>query len=215
MGEITHPTGVIWEGGALDTAALDRLDKVFATGGKPGVRLGLRDDLRAALQPVDAVIRRTHPGMVAVRAVGFDKTATANWALPWHQDRVIAVRDRHDMPGFGNWSHKHGVWHCEPPEAPLADMLFVRVHLDDAGADEGAMEIAIGSHAEGFVAAGRAEAVAGQYPTKICTARRGDVLILPMLTLHRSLSATKAVTRRVLRIDYAASQLPAPLAWAD
>ncbi len=215
MDEASHPTRVIWERNALDKAALAPLDAVFATGGKPGARLALSDDLRAALRPVDAVIRRARPGMVAVRAVAFDKTAAANWALPWHQDRVIAVQDRHDVPGFANWSRKHGVWHCEPPEALLAQMLFLRVHLDDAGADEGAMEIALGSDAAGLVAADQAESVAKAYPAEVCVAQRGDVLVLPMLTLHRSLAATRTAARRVLRIDYAAFDLPAPLAWAD
>lgn len=215
MGEVTHPTGAIWQLSALDATALAPLDLVFATDGKPGMRLGFTDDLRAAIRPVDALIRRKHPGMVAVRPVAFDKSTDANWTLPWHQDRVIAVRDRHDVPGFGNWSRKHGIWHCEPPAKLLAQMLFVRVHLDDAGADEGAMEIAIGSHAEGLVAADRAEALASQYPNEVCAAQRGDVLILQMLTLHRSLPATRPATRRVLRLDYAAFDLPAPLAWAD
>lgn len=37
----------------------------------------------------------------AVRAVFFDKSAQTNWALGWHQDRTVVVREKIDMPGFG------------------------------------------------------------------------------------------------------------------
>ncbi|MEL6839638.1 MAG: phytanoyl-CoA dioxygenase family protein [Pseudomonadota bacterium] len=153
--------------------------------------------------------------MVPVRAVAFDKSPSRNWSIPWHQDRIIAVRERADIPGFSNWSNKDGVWHCEPHESILNRMLFVRLHLDDADQDAGAMEVAVGSEIEGFVEASSARTVAERYDGHICTAARGDVLVLPMLALHRSLPATNPRRRRVLRIDYASHPLPAPLNYAN
>ena len=200
-----------WHRQALDPEALTALDAVFATRGKPGARLPLNDTLRSALAPVDRLIAQDAPGMAPVRVLAFDKSDATNWSLPWHQDRVIAVAARADVPGFRNWSRKQGVWHCEPPADFLADMLFVRVHLDDADESAGAMEVALGSHTAGLVPADQAEAVAGNYPSHICAAKRGDVLILPMLTLHRSRAALHPATRRVLRVDYAVAPLPAPL----
>src|SRR4051794_24371584 len=39
-----------------------------------------------------------------VRALFFDKTPAANWAVPWHQDLAITVAERIDTPGFTGWS---------------------------------------------------------------------------------------------------------------
>lgn len=98
--------------------------------------------------------RRFLPNAKPVRVVVFDKTPQQNWGVPWHQDRVIAVKARHDVPGYHNWSQKCGVWHCEAPSAVLGQMLFLRLHLDPTDAGNGAMEIALGSHRAGAVAAG-------------------------------------------------------------
>jgi hypothetical protein len=38
-----------------------------------------------------------------VRAMLFDQSANANWSLGWHQDRVIAVKQRVETIGFENW----------------------------------------------------------------------------------------------------------------
>ncbi len=209
-----HSESVTWLRGALDEDDLRAMDASDA-GTKPGQRLSLNTALRAALEPVDRLINAIACDMRPVRAVVFNKTAATNWALPWHQDRVIAVQRCHDVPGFAQWSRKDGTWHCEPPVDVLASMLFVRVHLDDTDAASGAMQIAAGSHEAGLVPADQAAEVAGRYENQVCEAMRGDVLILPMLTLHRSLAATAPADRRVFRVDYAASVLPAPLAWAN
>lgn len=87
--------------------------------------------------------------MLSNAVVSFDKNEIANWGLPWHQDRVIAVAQKHDVPGFENWSEKRGQWHCEAPVGILNEMLFVRVRLDNQSAENGAMEIAPGSHRYG------------------------------------------------------------------
>jgi hypothetical protein len=119
------------------------------------------------------------------------------------------------VPRFGNWSQKAGVWHCEPPTDFLNDMVFVRLHLDATDADTGPMEIALGSHKAGAVPAGQAQIIADLYPTELCIAARGDILVLHMLILHRSRSALAATQRRTLRVDYAAAPLPPSLEWAD
>jgi hypothetical protein len=207
--------GPLWLRGALPEAALCMLDEVNADADRPGARLPLTASLKQSLDPVTRHIDKLAMRMQPVRAVAFDKTERTNWVLPWHQDRVIAVAARHPVAGYDHWSEKQGVWHCQPPTAILSEMLFVRVHLDDADAQTGAMEIAVGSEVAGFVPAKEAESTANCYPREVCIARRGDILVLPMLTLHRSLAALVPASRRVLRIDYAASTLPPPLAWAN
>lgn len=204
-----------WLRQALDPAHLAALDQIGSTG-RPGTRLqGLPEGVAEALAAVTARIRADAlPHARPVRAVWFTKDNEANWGVPWHQDRVIAVQDHHDLPGFAQWSRKAGVWHCEPPVSILQGMLFVRVHLDDCDDENGAMRIARGSHAEGAVRSDDAARLAARWPEEICAARRGDIQVLPMLTLHRSLPARTPRPRRALRLDYAATALPSPLCWA-
>lgn len=209
--------GRVWFREAVSTADLMAMESLCDLSGRPGQRLAFNTLSRRAFGPQSDVGRLAAaalPGAFPVRLVAFDKNSASNWSLPWHQDRVIAVKDRAVAPGFSNWSRKGGQWHCEPPIALLQQLAFVRVHLDDTDEANGAMEIALGSHRGGAVPAENAATVAGQWPREICSARRGDVLILKMLTLHRSLAANDASARRAFRIDYAAVDLPAPLAWA-
>lgn len=201
---------------ALTAAEIDQLKRLSEGGDRPGRRIALADPLFDAVScaGLSNRIAQIWPNAHPVRLVCFNKTAEANWGVPWHQDRVIAVRDRADVDGYRNWSQKGAYWHCEPPEDVLRHMLFLRVHLDASTAQGGAMEIALGSHQAGLVAAAQAKKTAARYPVEVTTAEPGDVLVLNMLVLHRSARAAQTSQRRVLRVDYATQGLPAPLQWA-
>jgi ectoine hydroxylase-related dioxygenase (phytanoyl-CoA dioxygenase family) len=150
-----------------------------------------------------------------VRIVAFNKSPTSNWAVAWHQDRVIAVDERCDEPGYTNWVMKDDVWHCEPPIELLHKLVFVRVHFDACDETNGAMEIAVGSHRMGLVDARRAKEVAEAHQMEVCRAAPGDVLLVKALTLHRSGSSVVQVNRRALRVDYARRRdLAARLNWS-
>ena len=127
---------------------------------------------------------------------------------------MIAVRARARVEGFGNWAQRAGVWHCEPPVRILTDMLATRVFLDDAEDDDGALQIAIGSHRGGVVSVAAAADLARGCPHETCRARRGDVLVTRMLTLSRSLPSHGGRAHRSVRVDFASAALPAPLHWA-
>jgi ectoine hydroxylase-related dioxygenase (phytanoyl-CoA dioxygenase family) len=208
--------GRLWLRAAVPEPELARLEALTSVESGPGARLSLSEELVGVLSggELAASIAQIQPAAKAVRIVAFKKSAQSNWGVPWHQDRVIAVRQKQSVPGFINWSRKSGIWHCEPPAAFLDGMVFARVHLDPTDESNGAMEVALGSHRHGLVASAEAARTAGQCPSEIGTANRGDVLILKMLTLHRSRPARTAAPRRVLRIDYACSPLPQPLEWA-
>lgn len=210
--------GRIWLRNAVSGADLALFDEAAADQARAGQRLDRSAVLARALAPggsLMAAIREIDPAAKPVRIVAFNKSEDANWGVPWHQDRVIEVADRAEVAGYGNWTCKAGAWHCEPPQAVLDKMLFVRVHLDDTDRSNGAMEISLGSHAGGIIASGDAEAEALRRPVEVCEAERGDVLILKMLTLHSSKPAKVRSGRRVLRIDFASTDLPAPLQWVS
>ncbi|WP_428306279.1 phytanoyl-CoA dioxygenase family protein [Lacipirellula sp.] len=160
---------------------------------------------------------RSHTGGEprAVRALWFNKSPEANWLVAWHQDLAIAVRERVEAPGFGGWSVKEGVPHVQPPAEVLERMLTVRVHLDDADAENGALRVIPGTHREGRLDAEQIEAARRERAEAICTARAGDALLMRPLLLHASGRSTSERPRRVLHIEYAGWELPHGLAWFD
>ncbi len=205
--------GCAWIRGALTPEDRTRLARAFAAD-RPGQRIARPSDLISGTA-LDDILRAHLPGYFPVRVVTFEKSRAANWGLPWHQDRVIAVSEKSEVSGFHNWTRKSGVWHCEPPAETLENMIFLRIHLDATDAQNGAMEFARGSHREGVVPSDMASDVAARYPIEIEEAEAGDILALSMLTLHRSRPSTSPAKRRVIRIDLANQPLPPPLSWSD
>jgi hypothetical protein len=150
----------------------------------------------------------------AVRVLLFDKTPRSNWAVPWHQDRTIAVKERKDIEGYGPWSRKGGVVHVEPPTSILQAVLVLRLFVDDCGPDDGPLEVAVGSHRHGRVPVGDVAGIAGKSGIFTATGKAGDVLAMRSLAIHRSRRAASPRGRATLHVDYAAVDLPASLEWA-
>lgn len=209
--------GRVWIRHALDEEDLSSLDQAIEAKCRPGVRLEWNDHLTFACGESSRLTKLAHkllPGALPVRIVIFNKSGSVNWQVPWHQDRVIAVREKHSIPNFDRWTKKSGVWHVEPPIDLLKKMLFARVHLDDSTEDNGCLELALGTHHHGLVRVGDAAALAEAGQTEVCCAQRGDVIFVKALVLHRSKPSRQEGNRRTLRIDYAAERLPEPLEWA-
>lgn len=151
--------------------------------------------------------------LAAVKATLFDKTPRSNWRVQWHQDRVIAVRERIDLEGFGPWSVKGGIPHVEAPAHVLANMLAVRVHLDDTGPDNGPLRVIPGSHRHGKLADEEILRLVSTQPQVGLAVPQGAVLLMRPLLLHASSPATVPAHRRVLHIELAPPDLIAPLQW--
>jgi hypothetical protein len=209
-----HFPGVL---SATDIAALRALaDRTV--GVRPGARLRddrALDDILAANGPVGAVAAGlTSPAARPVRAVMFDKTPEANWAVAWHQDRTLPVAARVDVEGYGPWSTKDGVLHVAPPFEILTRMITLRVHLDSVDVGNAPLRVALGSHRLGRVAAEHAAGRAAEHFLIDCLAEPGDVWAYATPILHASDRAEPPRRRRVLQIDYADFDLPGDLAWA-
>jgi hypothetical protein len=129
-----------------------------------------------------------------VRAMYFDKPPGAGWSLPWHRDKQIAVAGP-------SASRLGGVPHVEAPRSVLERMIVVRVSLDDAAEENGALEVAPGSHRTDAV-----EPVERDVPNMSI----GDVLAMRPLLLHRSGPSRSTRPRRVLHFEIAASAEDAP-----
>ena len=190
------------------------LEQVLA--GLPADRAGIRlhgvPGLAAILDAIGNSLAQLG-GRRPVRAILFDKSEGANWALGWHQDRTIAVRARAEVSGYGPWSVKAGLTHVEPPFALIEAMRTIRIHLDSVTADNAPLLIAPGSHRLGRIAEPEVEAVVAGCGTAECLAARGDIWLYTTSILHASAAAIAPGRRRVVQVDYSADRLPAPLAW--
>lgn len=184
---------------------------------RAGVRLHGLAALHNLLAPTGAIgaiaAEARGPDTRPVRALLFDKSVATNWALGWHQDRTIVVRERRDVDGFGPWTVKQGLQHVAPPFALLETMVTLRVHLDPVSVDNAPLLIAVGSHRHGRVAESAVEKVVRNCRVHACLAERGDVWIYATPILHASDAAERPARRRVLQVDFAAQSLPGGLEW--
>lgn len=151
----------------------------------------------------------------AVRALLFDKTPDANWKVIWHQDLTIAVREQRPTEGFGPWSEKAGIPHVQPPTTLLENMVAVRLHLDDCGAENGPVRVLPGSHRQGRLGPGDIASWRERVPAAECLVSRGGLLVMRPLLLHASSPALAPAHRRVLHLEYAADVLPQGLEWHE
>ncbi len=209
--------GAVRHAGAA-SSLLDRLDNLAAKyPGQAGVRLVGESLMRGIVgcgTPIyDLAAAVLGPDARPVRALLFDKSPTANWALGWHQDRTIAVAARHDVAGFGPWTVKAGIHHVEPPFAIIASMLTMRIHLDDTGPENAPLLVAPGSHRYGLIREETIPAIIDRCGVHACLAARGDVWVYSTPILHASERAKASAHRRVLQLDFSAHGLPMPLCW--
>lgn len=151
--------------------------------------------------------------LTPVRAVYFDKGDGNNWALGWHQDRTIAVRERVEVRGFGPWTRKQGILHVQPPFPVIAAMRTVRIHLDAVPHDNAPLLIVPGSHRSGLVAAELAASHAKPESVVTCLADAGDIWVYHTAILHSSKRSAPGQRRRVLQVDYTSCGLPGGLEW--
>lgn len=171
-------------------------------------RLASSSAVRSLMEPV------LGSNCFAVRGILFNKGDGANWKVAWHQDCVIAVAQRKEVPGWGPWSINAGVQHVRPSSELMSRMLAVRLHLDDCGIDNGPLRVVPGSHTRGFLSDTQIQ----NWPKDnavACTARRGDAILMRPLLLHGSSAAKTLNCRRVLHLEFATDELPAGINWRD
>ncbi len=145
-----------------------------------------------------------------VRGLYFDKPPQQTWALPWHKDLTIAVRDNREVPGYSKPRIKAGVWHCEPPACVLEAMLTLRIHLDEVTSENGPLEVLPGSHRTGK------QLKIDDFQPRAVLVNAGDVFAMRPLLAHcsgRSREGTQR-HRRVLHLEFSGMrELPGGHEW--
>ncbi len=151
--------------------------------------------------------------LVAIKATLFDKMSESDGRARWHQDRLIAVRERMNVAGYGPWSTKVGVVHVEPPTSVLKQMLGAWISLDDGGPDYGPLRVLPGSHEWGKLTDEDLQhRVATEAPVHPHLAK-GALLFTRPLLVHSSLPSGVTGHRRVLHIEFAPADAISPLHW--
>lgn len=214
---LDHDGAQLHVGASLDVLASVREALAHIPADRAGTRLYGESSLDAclALEGSVGAVAASHLGAGAkpVRALLFDKNATTNWALGWHQDRTISVRQRQDVKGFGPWTVKQGLCHVAPPFMLISRMLTLRLHLDDISDENAPLLIALKSHKYGLVPVEQINALVQANEVFSCRAKAGDVWAYATGIVHASARAALPRRRRVLQIDYSRDELPQPLEW--
>lgn len=148
-----------------------------------------------------------------IRGIFFDKKPGANWKVPFHQDRTIAVEKRIDFEGYTAWSVKDGVHHVRPPVEVLRKTVALRLHLDPCTNDNGALRVVPKSHALGSIPSSDVERIVRRFGEVVLEVDEGDVILMSPLLLHASSPAAHPSHRRVLHIEYSSALLPPGLAF--
>lgn len=200
-------------------AAIDQAAGVRSRGGVYAVRNLLElspavDRLAASQQVKEMAEVALGRNVFVVRGLLFDKTPSANWIVPWHQDLTIAVADKADVPDYGPWTRKAGVWHVQPPVDVLEQMVSVRIHLDACDELNGALRVLPATHGLGRLSTAQIAEQQSRVAPVVCAADAGDVLVMKPLLLHASSAANQASHRRVIHLDFAGCQLDGGLIWS-
>jgi ectoine hydroxylase-related dioxygenase (phytanoyl-CoA dioxygenase family) len=148
-----------------------------------------------------------------VKSVYFDKPPTSNWFVAWHQDLTISVDAKKDIVGFGPWTSKHNQYAVQPYLQILEDNFTIRIHLDDANEENGALKIIPGSHVKGIC---RPETI--DLDRQIicpCPVKKGGIMFMKPLLLHASGRSINNLSRRVIHIEFSRAKLPGGLQWAE
>ncbi|BCM92249.1 hypothetical protein IAD21_04128 [Abditibacteriota bacterium] len=193
-----------------------RLEVEVASGGEHALRglldfewvreLAQSETIRSIMEPV------LGKECFAVRGIFFDKIPRANWLVPPHQDLSIAVMEKGEASGFGPWSRKEGVVHVQPPRTVLENMATIRLHLDDCDETNGALRVVAGSHLKGKLSNDDINQATRSGEKFVPVPEGGGMLFRPLL-IHASSPSAAPSHRRVVHLEFAASELPGGLNW--
>ena len=180
----------------------------------PRSRAGIRHGMRHA--PVAGMARDQRLLGIAQRILGsdafpyratlFGKSPAANWLVVWHQDTALPLREKRETPGWGPWSVKDGVIYAHAPVSALSQVVALRLHLDESTADNGPLRILPGTHNLGVLTDEALHHLSAEIAPQDCLVPRGGILVMRPLIVHASSKSRSESPRRVLHVEYAASQ---------
>lgn len=166
------------------------------------------------LKGLPALVPYLPADTVAVQCTLFEKSPDRNWLVALHQDLAIPVAERVEHATLTGWSVKGGRHFVLAPAGLLAQLVALRLHLDDATEADGGLRFVPGSHLAGALDDAGARAWREQRGEVAVDARAGDGLLMRPLVLHASSKASAPKgRRRVLHFLFGPRELPLGLRW--
>jgi ectoine hydroxylase-related dioxygenase (phytanoyl-CoA dioxygenase family) len=101
---------------------------------------------------------------------------------------------------------KEGIDYAHAPAATLSQVLAIRVSLDDSTAENGPLRILPETHLQGVLGDDSIHQLAGRIAPVDCVVAKGGLLAMRPLVVHASSKSQTDAPRRVLHIEYAASE---------
>jgi ectoine hydroxylase-related dioxygenase (phytanoyl-CoA dioxygenase family) len=176
---------------------------------RAGVRHAMRlapiADLASRPELIELAREVLGPDAFPFRATLFDKSPAANWLVVWHQDTALPLRSRLEVDGWGPWSVKEGIHYAHAPTSALSQIVALRVSLDDSTVENGPLRVLPGTHALGVLSDDRVQEIATHSVPVDCVVPKGGLAIMRPLLVHASSKSHSDRPRRVLHIEYAAS----------
>ena len=192
----------------------DRIHSATASGGtRRLLDHGWCVELAQRLRGAPALSGLVDAAHVAVQCTYFEKSASRNWLVPVHQDLSVPVAARVADPGLSGWSEKEGSLFVQAPVALLAQLVAVRVHLDECTNADGPLRVVPGSHQQGVITADAAVRARQETAEVVCTAAQGTALVMRPLLLHASSKSTGSSRRRVLHFLFGPADPGHGLRW--
>jgi len=140
---------------------------------------------------------------IPFRATLFDKSPVSNWLVMWHQDTALPLRERRDVFGWGPWSVKEGISYAHAPASVLAQVVAIRVHIDDSTSSNGPLRTLPATHTLGVLDDAKIQDLAASTEAIECTVKSGGIIVMRPLVVHASSKSHSEIPRRVLHIEYA------------
>ena len=192
------------------TRLLERIEAAALPRSRAGIRHAMKHADVAELAQDSRLLGMVQnvlgPDAFPFRATLFDKSATANWLVVWHQDTALPLRERRETSGWGPWSVKDGVIYAHAPASALSQVLALRVHLDDSARANGPLRVLPGSHTLGVLSDDQLHDLSTKVTAADCLVPSGGVLAMKPLIVHASSKSQSKAPRRVLHIEYSASR---------
>jgi Phytanoyl-CoA dioxygenase (PhyH) len=154
--------------------------------------------------------------LFVIRVVPFDAAlldeslVTEMLNVVLHPGAVAFVTEpSEEAQGWGPWSVKDGIIYAHAPADALSQVLALRVHLDDSTEQNGPLRVLPATHTLGVLTDDEIHQLSTQVSAVNCLVQRGGVVAIKPLIVHGSSKSQSENSRRVLHIEYAASEFTA------
>lgn len=154
------------------------------------------------------------PGASCIKSIYFNKPPGANWPIYWHQDCTINVQEKRDLSGWVNWTYK-GFWSVQPPADFMARVITLRLHLDHADSENGAIRVIPGSHLLGRLSDQDIDNLRRENVPHIVDVGTAGLMLMHPLLVHSSSRALNNMPRRVIHLEFSIDNLPNNLTYLE